>query len=547
MSRFVEGLKGEGRDFVRSIKEFPVEALLGAVYFIIFLFWKRIDAHLEDANLSSFFLWFVPQYVLVFVLHRLSKRRPALKVVYILSWFLWIPLLFFCTRLSSPDWTIAVSYLLAAILLVAGDRRLDNEAFGQGVFRTVARVGICFLVGGLIMLVISAIIASVNFLFGQKLGDRWFEIPNAFIAMNVIPLLCCRAASDGRPVQKGAGLLNTVVNGILSPALIVYTAILYAYIIRILVRWELPDGGVAYMVTAFIGVALLCCMCQPLLEKRIFDWFYKALPALAVLPLALLWIGAVRRIGQYGLTEARFYLILLAALMTLFTAMLAGSRTRSFQRMAIILAAAGALFTYIPGIRAKDFGIRSQQKRLEAVLPQVIENGRFPEDPDYRAIFADDNSLEAWRTAESSWRYLKDNMGKERFEGAFGRYGQMPANSWILADESHWSDSRLPEPVIHRLDGPVDLQGYTTLVPSAQYYYYEDDKEAVFYLDDTKGEELLSCGIVERLDSGAEGDDVLTFRNDRYMAVFNSIMDFRGSTADVAFRTGTAILFKKTE
>ena len=337
------------------------------------------------------------------------------------------------------------------------------------------------------------------------------------------------------------------MNGILSPALIVYTAILYAYIIRILVRWELPDGGVAYMVTAFIGVALLCCMCQPLLEKRIFDWFYKALPALAVLPLALLWIGAVRRIGQYGLTEARFYLILLAALMTLFTAMLAGSRTRSFQRMAIILAAAGALFTYIPGIRAKDFGIRSQQKRLEAVLPQVIENGRFPEDPDYRAIFADDNSLEAWRTAESSWRYLKDNMGKERFEGAFGRYGQMPANSWILADESHWSDSRLPEPVIHRLDGPVDLQGYTTLVPSAQYYYYEDDKEAVFYLDDTKGEELLRCGIVERLDSGAEGDDVLTFRNDRYMAVFNSIMDFRGSTADVAFRTGTAILFKKTE
>ena len=138
-------------------------------------------------------------------------------------------------------------------------------------------------------------------------------------------------------------------------------------------------------------------------------------------------------------------------------------------------------------------------------------------------------------------------MGKERFEGAFGRYGQMPANSWILADESHWSDSRLPEPVIHRLDGPVDLQGYTTLVPSAQYYYYEDDKEAVFYLDDTKGEELLRCGIVERLDSGAEGDDVLTFRNDRYMAVFNSIMDFRGSTADVAFRTGTAILFKKTE
>ena len=547
MSRFVEGLKGQGRNFVRSIKEFPVEALLGAVYFIIFLFGKKIDARLDGVDLFNLFLWFAPHYVLVFVLHRLSKDKPALKAAYILSWFLWIPLLFFCTRLSSPDWAVAVSYLLAAILLVAGDRRLDNEAFGQGVFRTVVRVGICFLVGGLMIAVISAIIASVSFLFGLKLGDRWFGIPNTFIAMNVIPLLCCLAASDSRPLQKGAGLLKTVVDGILSPALIVYTAILYAYIIRILIRWELPDGGVAYMVTAFICVALLCSMCQSLLERRHFDWFYKALPALAGPPLALLWTGAIRRIGEYGMTEARFYLILLAALMTLFTAMLAGRKTRDFQRMALILAAVAALFTYIPGIRAKDFGIRSQQKRLEAVLPQVIEDGKFPENPDYRAIFADNAHLEAWRTAESTWRYLKNSMGKSSFEERYGQYGKMPASEWILADESHLPDAQPADVVFRSLDDPVDLHDYTTLIPSSEYYYYEDDREAVFYLDETKREELLRCEIVERLDSGAEGNDIFIFQNDRYMAVFTSIMDYRGTTASEVFRTGRSLLFKKTE
>ena len=545
---FTEGLKSLGRNLVRSVREFPVEALLGVVYFIIFLFGKKIDARLDGVDLFNLFLWFVPNYVLVFILHRLSKDRPALKAVYYLSWFLWILLLFFCTHLSSPDWTVAVSYLLAAVLLVIGDRRLDNEAFGRGVFRTAVRAGICFLVGGLMMAVISAIIASVRYLFGLKLGDSWFEIPNVFIAMSVIPLLCCRAVSDSRPVQNGTKLLRTAVDSILSPALVIYTAVLYVYIIRILVRWELPDGGVAYMVTAFFGVALLCCLCQPLLEKRHFDWFYKAFPALAIAPLVLLWVGIFRRTGEYGMTEARFYLILLAALMTLFTAMLASEKTRNFQRMALILAAVAALFTFIPGIRAKDFGIRSQQKRLEAVLPMVTEDGRFPENPDYKAIFADNALLEAWRTAESTWKYLKDSMGKNRFEETYGRYGQMPANSWILADESHFAETPVADPVIHRLDGPVDLEGYTILVPSSQYYYYEDNKEAIFYSDDTKARVLLRCGIIERMDSGADGNDVLVFRNDEYMAVFSSIMDYRGSGSNEAFLTGhPTILFRKAE
>ena len=65
MSRFAEGLKGLGRDLIRSVRDFPVEALLGAVYFIIFLFGKRIDARLEDVDLFNLFLWFIPHYVLV--------------------------------------------------------------------------------------------------------------------------------------------------------------------------------------------------------------------------------------------------------------------------------------------------------------------------------------------------------------------------------------------------------------------------------------------------------------------------------------------------
>ena len=138
-------------------------------------------------------------------------------------------------------------------------------------------------------------------------------------------------------------------------------------------------------------------------------------------------------------------------------------------------------------------------------------------------------------------------MTKDSFEGKYGQFGQMPANGWILADKTHWPETTTVEPVVHELQGPIDLQGYTVLVPSSQYHYYEDGKEAVFYLDDTKGEELLRCGIVERLEAGAEGNDALIFRNEGYMAVFTYVVDLREASASEVFRTGTAMLFKKTE
>jgi hypothetical protein len=100
-------------------------------------------------------------------------------------------------------------------------------------------------------------------------------------------------------------------------------------------------------------------------KNRHYEWFYKFFPAIAVPPLVLLWIGIFRRIGEYGITEDRFYLLVLAALVTLFVTMLVRERTRRFQLMVLVLSTSAILFTFIPGIRARDFGIRSQMSRLE--------------------------------------------------------------------------------------------------------------------------------------------------------------------------------------
>ena len=117
----------------------------------------------------------------------------------------------------------------------------------------------------------------------------------------------------------------------------------------------------AYLVGGFVSVALLCRLLQELLVKRNYDWYYRFFPYVAVGPLVLLWIGIARRIGEYGLTEMRIYLVAVAMLLTLFTIFLLWPRTRSFFRMSLIAGGVAVLLTFIPGIRARDLGNRFQR------------------------------------------------------------------------------------------------------------------------------------------------------------------------------------------
>ncbi len=344
------------------MKKNLLETALCLTFFVIYL----IRTLRGEADIERFFIWAIPQIVLCYTLHQFEDRHWLLKVLYYLSALVWIPLLFRCPE---PDfWNVAATYLLAGIALLIGTERMDNERFG----RHLLRVGIQLVEGGLVSLllwgILCAVFATVNALFELSLGEIWYGHFLVFVLLLVLPLLCIRLLQGNANLSLVEDLLRMMVDRVLSAALVVYAAILYGYILRILIRWELPDGGVAYMVLLFLGVALACYLLRLQLEKRHFEWFYKAFPAIAVAPLGLLWTGIFRRIGEYGITEARFYLLVVAVLVTLFVAMLVCERFRRFQLMALMLAVAAVIFTYIPGIRARDFGRRSQERRAEKEL-----------------------------------------------------------------------------------------------------------------------------------------------------------------------------------
>ena len=553
-------LQNRAKNLANSLREYPLETALCVTNFLIWVFRVSIGNALKGAglnvNVEQFFVWFVPQFVLCYALHQFKDRNRMLAILYYLSWFVWIPLLLFC---SSPnEWSIAISYLLAGLALLVGTEKMDNERFGHHIIEVTIKLAEGLMIGMLLWGIIYAVVASVDFLFGLSLKEGWYSYPSVFNWLIITPLLCCTLLSDSSGFTKGENLLRIVVDRVLSTALVIYAVILYGYIFRILAKWELPNGGVAYMVLAFLGVALVCYLLRLLVKSRHYDWFYQLFPAIAVPPLVLLWIGIFRRIGEYGITEDRFYLLVLAALVTLFVAMLVRERTRRFQLMVLVLAASAILFTFIPGIRARDFGIRSQISRLDQMLPDVLEDGQFPKIADYKELAKDTARCKNIEESFGAWQYLKGQMDSTTFSQRYGSYGDYQLNLWDLRVAKQ-NDLSSFEDILKEINGPqpkiwsmkdipgnIDLGPYTQIVH--EIYKQADSLGIAFCSGSNHADTLLYCPVHERLkkaDDNTPAKDVLIYENGRYKAVFWIITDKNGYPSGLI--SSMSVLFKRPE
>lgn len=537
------------RGLLRSFRDFPVEAFISVSAFVLTLLSneKVVIVSNEKVIETSFpLVYFFPLVVLSFCLHRISDRKGTLvwKVCYLASALFWIPLYFWRPELGEAG--IVVIYMISFILLFATGGRQDNEQYATTILHCLVKGCAAVLVAGVLSLAVLAIIASVDFLFlSRSLAEKWYVYPQLLVWLLIAPMLCCAFVSEAQAQWKDRRFLTLVVEYVLTPALLIYSVILYAYMLRILIQWKLPDGGVAYLVGGFIGVALVCRLLQALVTKPHFEWFYRYFPYVAIGPLVLLWIGIARRVGEYGLTEMRVYLVAVSLLLTMFTVLLLWPRNRSFFRMSLALGGLAAILTFIPGIRAHDLGLRDQRARLEKVLPDLLVDGKFPEDAPYTAIADSYDLRRKWDSASSAVNYLRKELGADNFEEMYGRYGEFTYYPCMidLIDFDSVAAEAVDKVKTYKLNTPVSLDGYTLLLPEDAYHYYVDSSVVVFYENDSREKELLRCEIAARLDS--DNPDKLVYQNEKYLAVFDSITDYHHAEEGPAFITGGHTLYAR--
>jgi hypothetical protein len=102
---------------------------------------------------------------------------------------------------------------------------------------------------------------------------------------------------------------------ILTPILGIYILILYGYLSKIIVEWQLPNGWVSWLVSVLsVGGLLIISILYPLIrskENKVAVFLSKYF-GLIILPLlVLMTIGIFRRINDYGITILRLYILAL--------------------------------------------------------------------------------------------------------------------------------------------------------------------------------------------------------------------------------------------
>lgn len=519
-------LKSLLQQLLQSPRRFPVEAALGVAFFIIAVWdsetsqWNEVTANM-DSGVNGDILWlFVPLVALSFWLRRVNRWA------YLASFFLFLPLM--ALDLKPFLWTygFGFTYVLAAILLVIGNRKMDNRPFSAHTLHVVTQLFFGLLITGILNMAVMAIVASFFYIFGIDEPKHFYEHIIQFIWFVLAPQVCCTLVRQNEDeVNEPAKVLRLILNFILSPAVIIYTVILYSYFIKIVFEWDLPKGGVAWMVMGFVTVALVGRMAQSILSQRYYDWFYRHFTLIAIPPLIMYWIGSIYRIRLYSFTESRFYLMVAGVLMTLFVLMLWKERTRRYQLMALIFGAAIILFTYIPGISAKSIGLSCQKQRLTRLISELkltdAKTGKLIDDIDIKRIKQDSLLCVKYQDVSSVISYVRDEVGTDEFKKQYGEWAHSEYSFRYVNDSEM---AILSDEWIKRKK-PVDVGEYHILLPTSQYKGDYNGQD--FIVKNSDGDTILRYPIISIIGKDTmllhRPEQLMTYHNDSLLLVLKEI------------------------
>ncbi|MDR0894598.1 MAG: DUF4153 domain-containing protein [Prevotellaceae bacterium] len=425
---------------IDCLQAHQVEAILGIFFFMLYIVGRYTDippTWLEHPSSTlveyqrttplEYMQWFFPTlFVLSYCANTLFRNQW--RPLYYASLLLLIPLVLLRNQLEPFCESSAYPYtLLLTILLLWGHRRTKgNASFACHSIEMLSDAAFSFVIGALMMGAISAIYFSVTYIFDLSGWTGFIQDVWMFILYVIIPLLFCYFRQEASVEADNAVLspgLQILLNFILSPAVIIYTAILYLYALTILIRWELPKGGIAYMVMAFMLFTLAGRMSQLIVSRRYYDWFYRRFSYLAIPPLILFWTGTAHRIAEYSFTEQRVYLLAAGVLMTLSIFFLLSKRWGNYRLMLLMSAVVIALLTYIPGISARSIGIAAQKHRLETLARGLELWNDTTSRLTGTATFQTTDSLMFYRATQLNdcYYYLKKEQGEKQALALYGK------------------------------------------------------------------------------------------------------------------------------
>lgn len=230
---------------------------------------------------------------------------------------------------------------------------------------------------GVLFAGLSIAILSMDKLFnmdikGERYGQLFFFIAGFF---NTWFFLTGVPKKDELPKTKENFLypkgLKIFTQYVLLPIVIIYLSILYVYLGKIIIEWQLPVGWVSYLVigfsTAGIFSLLLIFPIKDVPENRWIRILSRTF-FFAIIPLIiLLFLAISARTGEYGITERRYYVFILALWLSATALYFLFTKFRYIKIIPVSLCLIAFITSFGPW-GAFSLSLNSQHSRLEEIL-----------------------------------------------------------------------------------------------------------------------------------------------------------------------------------
>lgn len=498
-----------------TFKRFPF-TIISAILATIFLILSTFDEYAEAYNnkMMSFGLVFVFGiflYAFIKLFNEGLRNYYDLKnlknnnLFKILSYVITLPILYGVYELVYHENKVLEFYdnnfiyfaLIAA--LVVGTSFVGKFNYHKDFVVYVAKILRAFIISNIYSFIvfvgISGIIFALNSLFKFNFGSSVYlrVAIFSFILFNVVTFFSdFPKVRDSFTDYKYPKAFRILLVYIITPIVSIYTAILLAYFVKILVLWQIPNNLIVNLVIWFASFSIVYLFFLSRVDSITFINKFKIVFPFTLFPLlGMMFFAIYLRIKEYGMTENRY--IVIAVGLWIFLSLIYYIFYRENSNISIpIFLSVIILITGLGPASATSLSIRSQNARFEKLLrdnkmiagEEIKPNINIESEAKSQIVDIVSYMVRTDRVDKLSYMPKDFKLNEDSFTKLFGFSNIIESKNYLGYS---YTDNL---PTDSELGFDIDIEGYKHLiyvyslddaVTSGNYKFEKDKKEIKIY------------------------------------------------------------------
>ena len=410
---------------------------------------------------------------------------------------------------------------IALLVLLGFPFEKNNQGFTYRNFTNLFHIGLATAVWLLVFGLVAAILFTITTLFNVEFSNSFYNHFYTSLGIFTQPLFFLvfqqRQSKSEMTLNR---IFEILVNFVLAPALMIFTVLLYAYVVQIIFEGVLPKGMLANITLPYLLGGLGVYALRSICAKARWETFFKFYPYLAIVPIVLLWLAIDRRISAYAWTEQRIYLVALATAITIAYAILIVPKARQYRLISGVVMVAIFAMTWV--VKPQEIAYKSQTVRFEQLLKKLNlsdGSGKIRDDIDFveRLENMPKSDLKDWDELDKVSDYLLYRMEiksygedpfeerKEAFKQKYGKKSEELFTFYIYGDEIRLNDESISTPENNFITKvtfeweSIDVTSYKKWIRVPTYSFYRLEPRAHMKSDESedKQEEKQEVCFIE--------------------------------------------------